>query len=69
MAINFVGKLHLVLLIGLTLFPVPLCFDIRGWAEMHPLNGPARWLTHRFLPASEKRKGDPYQSAIDLATD
>lgn len=36
-----VGKLLLVALIGLTLLPVPLSLDIRGWQEMHPLNGPA----------------------------
>jgi len=31
-------KLLLVLLIGYTILPVPLALDIRGWAEMHPLN-------------------------------
>jgi peptidoglycan/LPS O-acetylase OafA/YrhL len=33
-----VWKLLLVLLIGYTILPVPLALDIRGWAEMHPLN-------------------------------
>jgi peptidoglycan/LPS O-acetylase OafA/YrhL len=28
------------MLIGFTLIPVPLSLDIRGWQEMHPLNGP-----------------------------
>ena len=31
-------KMLLVLLIGLTILPVPLSLDIRGWQEMHPLN-------------------------------
>ncbi|MGI4885718.1 MAG: acyltransferase family protein [Janthinobacterium lividum] len=31
-------KMLLVLLIGCTVLPVPLALDIRGWAEMHPLN-------------------------------
>jgi len=31
-------KMLLVMLIGYTILPVPLSLDIRGWAEMHPLN-------------------------------
>lgn len=31
-------KMLLVLLIGYTILPIPLSMDIRGWAEMHPLN-------------------------------
>lgn len=31
-------KMLLVMLIGYTVLPVPLSLDIRGWAEMHPLN-------------------------------
>ncbi|MBT1704844.1 acyltransferase family protein [Chryseosolibacter indicus] len=31
----------LIMFIGFTLLPVPPSMDIRGWAEMHPLNGPA----------------------------
>lgn len=31
-------KLLIVTLIGYTILPVPLSFDIRGWQEMHPLN-------------------------------
>lgn len=34
-------KLILILIIGYTLLPVPNSMDIRGWNEMHPLNGPA----------------------------
>lgn len=36
-----IWQLLLVLAIGYTLIPVPLSMDIRGWNEMHPLNGPA----------------------------
>lgn len=36
-----VWQLLIVLLIGYTLIPVPPSMDIRGWSEMHPLNGPA----------------------------
>lgn len=34
-------QLLLVLVIGYTLIPVPPSMDVRGWNEMHPLNGPA----------------------------
>ncbi|MCB0663040.1 MAG: acyltransferase [Saprospiraceae bacterium] len=34
-------QLLLVLAIGYTLIPLPPSMDIRGWNEMHPLNGPA----------------------------
>jgi peptidoglycan/LPS O-acetylase OafA/YrhL len=36
-----VWKMLLMMLIGCTLIPVPISMDIRGWQEMHPLNGPA----------------------------
>lgn len=36
-----VWQLILITLIGYTLIPVPPSMDIRGWSEMHPLNGPA----------------------------
>lgn len=36
-----VWKMLVVLLVGYTLIPLPLSMDIRGWTEMHPLNGPA----------------------------
>lgn len=42
-------KLLLVLLIGFTLIPVPGSLDIRGWGEMHPLNGPAWTLFYEYL--------------------
>jgi peptidoglycan/LPS O-acetylase OafA/YrhL len=34
-----VWKMLLVMLIGYTVLPVPVSLDIRGWQEMHPLNG------------------------------
>ncbi len=34
-------QLLFVTIIGYTLIPLPLSMDIRGWNEMHPLNGPA----------------------------
>jgi peptidoglycan/LPS O-acetylase OafA/YrhL len=34
-------QMLLVLVIGYTLIPLPPSMDIRGWNEMHPLNGPA----------------------------
>jgi peptidoglycan/LPS O-acetylase OafA/YrhL len=36
-----VWKMLLVMLFGCTLLPLPVRFDIRGWDEMHPLDGPA----------------------------
>ena len=36
-----VWQLIIVTLIGYTLLPLPKSMDIRGWSEMHPLNGPA----------------------------
>lgn len=44
-----VGKLLLVMLIGFTLLPVPLSMDIRGWHEMHPLNGPGWSLFYEYV--------------------
>ena len=44
-----VWKLLLVMLIGCTLLPVPLSMDIRGWGEMHPLNGPAWSLFFEYI--------------------
>jgi peptidoglycan/LPS O-acetylase OafA/YrhL len=34
-------QLLLVMFIGYTLIPIPRSMDIRGWDEMHPLNGPS----------------------------
>lgn len=44
-----VWKLLLVMLIGFTLLPVPPSLEIRGWAEMHPLNGPAWSLFFEYI--------------------
>jgi peptidoglycan/LPS O-acetylase OafA/YrhL len=44
-----VWKLILVMLIGYTLVPVPLSLDIRGWGEMHPLDGPAWTLFFEYI--------------------
>jgi peptidoglycan/LPS O-acetylase OafA/YrhL len=44
-----VETLLLVTLIGCTLIPVPPSLDIRGWAEMHPLNGPAWSLFFEYI--------------------
>lgn len=43
------GKIALVALIGVTLLPVPPSMDIRGWNEMHPLNGPAWSLFFEYI--------------------
>lgn len=42
-------KLILITLIGCTLLPVPLSMDIRGWHEMHPLNGPGWSLFFEYI--------------------
>lgn len=34
-----VGKLLLVALLGLLMIPVPVSMDVRGWAEVSPING------------------------------
>lgn len=39
----------LLMIIGATLIPVPLSMDIRGWQEMHPLNGPAWSLFFEYI--------------------
>lgn len=44
-----VGQLILTLLIGYTLMPLPPSMDIRGWNEMHPLNGPGWSLFFEYL--------------------
>ena len=41
--------LLMVMLIGCTLIPVPPSLDIRGWGEMHPLNGPAWSLFFEYV--------------------
>jgi peptidoglycan/LPS O-acetylase OafA/YrhL len=44
-----VWKMLLVMIIGLTLIPVPPSMDIRGWQEMHPLNGPGWSLFYEYV--------------------
>lgn len=44
-----VWKLVLVMLIGMTVIPVGKSLDIRGWNEMHPLNGPAWSLFFEYI--------------------
>ena len=44
-----VGVVLLVMLLGCTLLPLPLKWDIRGWMEMHPLNGPAWSLYYEYI--------------------
>lgn len=44
-----VGVLLLVMLLGCTLLPLPVKWDIRGWTEMHPLNGPAWSLYFEYI--------------------
>lgn len=42
-------KMLLVMLVGFTLIPLPISADIRGWQEMHPLNGPAWSLFFEYI--------------------
>jgi len=44
-----VWKMLLVMLIGFTLIPIPVSMDIRGWQEMHPLDGAAWSLFFEYL--------------------
>lgn len=44
-----VWKMLLIFVIGSTLLPVPPSMDIRGWGEMHPLNGPAWSLFFEYI--------------------
>lgn len=44
-----IGRVLLVMLIGCTLIPVGKGLDIRGWNEMHPLNGPAWSLFFEYI--------------------
>ena len=44
-----VWKMLLVMLVGFTLLPLPLSMDIRGWTEMHPLDGPAWSLYFEYI--------------------
>jgi peptidoglycan/LPS O-acetylase OafA/YrhL len=42
-------KVLLVMIVGFTLLPLPPSADIRGWQEMHPLNGPAWSLFYEYI--------------------
>lgn len=44
-----VWKMVVVMLVGFTLIPLLPSMDIRGWQEMHPLNGPAWSLFFEYL--------------------
>lgn len=44
-----VWKMILVMLIGFTLIPVGRSLDIRGWTEMHPLDGPGWTLFFEYI--------------------
>ncbi|MDX1935967.1 MAG: acyltransferase, partial [Flavihumibacter sp.] len=44
-----VSQLLLTMVIGFTLIPIPPSMDIRGWNEMHPLNGPAWSLFFEYI--------------------
>jgi peptidoglycan/LPS O-acetylase OafA/YrhL len=44
-----VWKMLLVMVIGFTLLPVGHSLDIRGWTEMHPLDGPAWSLFFEYI--------------------
>jgi len=44
-----VWEMLLVMLVGCTLIPLPVQMDIRGWQEMHPLNGPAWSLFFEYI--------------------
>ncbi len=39
----------LVMLVGFTLIPLPVSADVRGWHEMHPLNGPGWSLFYEYV--------------------
>ncbi len=44
-----VWQMLLVMLIGFTVLPIPVSMDIRGWQEMHPLDGPAWSLFFEYV--------------------
>jgi peptidoglycan/LPS O-acetylase OafA/YrhL len=44
-----VWKMLMIMVIGFTLIPVPPSMDIRGWQEMHPLNGPGWSLFFEYI--------------------
>ncbi|MFB9080858.1 acyltransferase family protein [Flavobacterium procerum] len=44
-----VWKVILTMIIGFTLLPIPPSMEIRGWGEMHPLDGPAWSLFFEYI--------------------
>ena len=44
-----VWKVILLMFIGMTVIPVGKSLDIRGWSEMHPLNGPSWSLFFEYI--------------------
>ncbi|WP_281310463.1 acyltransferase family protein [Flavobacterium flavigenum] len=44
-----VWKVILTMIVGFTLLPVPPSMEIRGWGEMHPLDGPAWSLFFEYI--------------------
>lgn len=44
-----VWKTFLVMIVGFTLIPLPPSLDIRGWGEMHALNGPGWSLFFEYI--------------------
>lgn len=42
-------ELIMVMIVGCTLLPLPPSMDVRGWIEMHPLNGPAWSLFFEYI--------------------
>lgn len=44
-----VWQMLLVMLVGFTVLPIPVSMDIRGWQEMHPLDGPAWSLFFEYV--------------------
>lgn len=44
-----VWQMLLIMVVGYTLIPIPPSMDIRGWIEMHPLNGPAWTLFFEYV--------------------
>ncbi|MFB9840984.1 acyltransferase family protein [Mucilaginibacter ginsenosidivorans] len=44
-----VWQVLLLMVVGATLIPVPISMDIRGWQEMHPLDGPAWSLFFEYI--------------------
>lgn len=44
-----VWKVILTMIVGFTLLPIPPSMEIRGWGEMHPLDGPAWSLFFEYI--------------------